>query len=357
MTESKDKNTQVNVGGNQKEVKPSPQAMMMRMLGGTTFPLVIKCALKLGVLRVINEGITSDEEIAKHLDVNQEALHRLLRALVAMKLLDEPRPKNYVVTEFGATLLPGPTPQSIEPLALYLLDASMIIPMMNLSESVRTGKPSLEQDEELGWYGSYPERAMLMDNAMEVYSKISLPDLLAAYDFSQFNMIVDVAGGEGQLIAGILKTNPNVKGILFDIPETVKRASEYMKAEGLELRCETISGSMFDKIPSGEDLYILSKTLNNWNDKQALSILQNIEAAMSSNSKLIIVENIGTDNVLSIEEVFRDLIFLACSNGGKVRTELELRKLISEAGLELTRIISTSSLFPMMECKVKDNIQ
>ncbi len=357
MADNEDKNIRVNKGRNNKEVELSPQAVMMRMLGGTTFPLVIKTALKLRIFRVINDGITTNDEIAKHLAVNKEALHRLLRALVAMKLIDETRPKNYAITEFGATLLPGPTPKSIEPLANYLLDDTMILPMMNLSESIRTGKPSLEQDEELGWYGQYPQRAMLMDKAMEVYSKISLPNLLASYDFSQFNMIVDIAGGEGQLIAGILKTNPNVNGILFDIPETVKRASKYMEAQGLESRCETISGSMFDQIPAGGDLYLLSKTLNNWNDKQSLQILRNIEAAMSHNSKLLIVENIGTNNVLSLEEVFRDLIFLACSNGGKVRTEMELRELISNAGLELIRIISNSSLFPMMECKVMNNNQ
>ena len=330
-----------------------PQAMMMRAIGGMTFALIIKCALDLGVFRVLQEGVSTTGEIAKSLNVDRSALQRLLRALVSTGVFVEVEPNRYTLTDLGATLLPGPTPASIEPLVRFLLDESTIVSLMKLSECVRTGRPSLRQDENVGWYAQHPERVLLMDRGMEVYSKISLPNLLAAYPFSQFNVVVDVAGGVGQLLAGILKTQANMKGILLDRSDTIQRAAGYMKTAGLEERCELISGNMFDEIPTGGDLYVLSKTVNNWDDEHAVRILRNVRSAMSTKGKLVklvIVENLGS-NSPSPEEVFRDMICLA-STSGKVRTESELRELILQADLKLTRIVHTSSPFSIIECQL-----
>lgn len=345
------KDTVDNIQENNQAPSHSPQLMMMRSIGAMISPLIIKSALDLGVFEVINNGISCTHDIAKHLQLNPSALQRLMRAMVSIGLLTSDPKDSYTLTDLGRTLLPGSAPESMEALARYLLDESTIIPMMNLGESVRTGRPSLKQDEKAGWYNEYPKRALLMDKAMAVYSKLSLPALLASYDFSKVKVLMDVAGGVGQMIADILKANPGLKGILFDIPETVKRADNYIQSQGMEDRCEIISGDMFTRIPDNADLYLLSKVLNNWDDQHVSSLLKNIRLAMSKNAKLIIVENMASNTNPSMEEVFRDLMFLACSNGGKVRTETEFRELITGAGLECTQIIPTPSAFSIIECK------
>ena len=62
---------------------------------------------------------------------------------------------------------------------------------------------------------------------MEIYSKMSLPSILKAYSFEKFDVIVDVAGGMGQLITGILGAAPKSKGILFDLPKTIQSAKAF----------------------------------------------------------------------------------------------------------------------------------
>ncbi|MET3130773.1 hypothetical protein AAKU55_001031 [Oxalobacteraceae bacterium GrIS 1.11] len=333
---------------------PSPQALMLKSLGGMIFPLALKCALELGVFRAIGDGISSAQALAGHLEADPAALRRLLNALVSMGLLqggEGVHQDEYIPSDLGATLLPGASPYSLEALALYLLDDSMLLPMMQLSQSVRTGKPSLKQDEQSGWYDEYPQRALLMDRAMLVYSSISLPSLLAAYDFSRHRLIMDIAGGIGQMVVGILKNNPGVRGALFDIPETAKRAGAYLQAQALTTRCEVLPGDMFESIPGGADLYLLSKVLNNWDERHAARILRNIATAMSASATLLIVESLATAGVPTHEDAFRDLMLLACSNGGRVRAESALRSLIAEAGLEWIRIIPTGSAFPLIECR------
>lgn len=338
------------VGPQQPAGKVPPQAKVMQAISGLTFSMVIKSAVELGIFRAIKEGFHTIEEMSRSLEVEPSSLRRLLRALAAIGLLNEQQGV-YSATELGATLQPGPTPKSIEPLAQYLLHDVVARPMLELSYSVRTGKPSFEKAMGASWYEYCQENQQylqIMDRAMEAYSKISLPNLLASYPFSGFKVIVDIAGGMGQLLSGILKANPGTRGILFDLPETTERAVPFLKAAGIEGRYEIVPGDMFEKVPAGGELYIISKALNDWDDEHVLRALRNVREAMSQESRLILIEMLGADNAPSPEEVFRDLLFLVCSNGGKVRTESEFRELIGQAGLQISRIIPGQ--FAIIEC-------
>jgi 16S rRNA G1207 methylase RsmC len=44
------------------------------------------------------------------------------------------------------------------------------------------------------------------------------------YDFSKFNTIMDIGGGQGMLLSTILKNNPQLQGILFDLPNAIESA-------------------------------------------------------------------------------------------------------------------------------------
>ena len=50
------------------------------------------------------------------------------------------------------------------------------------------------------------------------------PAVAAAYDFSGFDTIVDVGGGNGWLLEGILKANPRLRGIVFELAHVAERA-------------------------------------------------------------------------------------------------------------------------------------
>lgn len=326
---------------------PSPQAAMMQALGAMIFPLSVKAALELELLPVLAEGRhASAPELAAHLGLDAAALGRLLTALAAMGVLRR-EDDRYRVTPFGGTLLPGPG--SVQALARYLLDDSVLLPLAQLNASVRTGRPALPQDPQVGWYGQYPERARLMDGAMAVYSGLGLPALLEAYDFSPYATLVDVGGGVGHVLAGILARYPDANGIVFDVPATMERAAGYLAQRGLQGRYAVAAGDMLDSVPGGAGLYILSKVLNNWDDEHCVRILRNIRRAMGSDARLILIEGVIADASYAAEDAFRDLLLLACSHGGRLRSVDELRRLGGEAGLKLLRTIPTASAFSILE--------
>ncbi|MBP1202445.1 hypothetical protein JOD97_000459 [Duganella sp. 1411] len=328
---------------------PSPEAAMMKALGSMIFPLAVKAALALEMLPILEEGKhAGTPALATRLGVDAGALGRLLTSLAALGVLRR-EGERYRVTPFGATLLPGP--RSMLPLARYLLDDSVLLPLAKLSTCVQSGQPTLPQNPRTGWYNQYPERARLMDGAMAVYSGLGLPALLEAYDFSSYATLIDVGGGIGHVLAGILARYPNASGTLYDMQATTERAVRYLAEHGLQGRYAVAAGDMLKTVPAGAGLYILSKVLNNWDDEHCVRILRNIRVAMEEDARLIVIEGVIADADYAAEDAFRDLLLLACSHGGRLRTVEELRGLGGEAGLTMLRVIPTSTAFSVLEFK------
>ena len=66
--------------------------------------------------------------------------------------------------------------------------------------------------------------------------------MATTYDFSGVRHLVNVGGGNGALLTGILKAHPHLKGTLLDRPKVVERASPSLRELGLSDRCETVGG-------------------------------------------------------------------------------------------------------------------
>lgn len=59
---------------------------------------------------------------------------------------------------------------------------------------------------------------------MTSFSSAEIAAVTTSYDFSSIRQLVDVAGGQGSLLITILKANPQMEGVLFDLPEVIERA-------------------------------------------------------------------------------------------------------------------------------------
>jgi hypothetical protein len=163
-----------------------------------------------------------------------------------------------------------------------------------------------------------------------------LPELMAAYDFSQAGHIVDVGGGDGALLSGLLAAYPSLKGTLVDLPGPASRAAHCFSEAGLAGRCTIAAASFFDHVPAGGDLYLLKHILHDWEDAEAAAILRNCRFAMRGGAKLLLIERLIGEPNLQLEAKLADLNMLV-NAGGRERTADEFQHLLSEAGFELHR--------------------
>lgn len=173
--------------------------------------------------------------------------------------------------------------------------------------------------------------------------------ILAAYDFSPFHRIADVGGGQGSLLAAILKAYPAATGILFDQPHVVAGAKKVLEGAGVAVRCQVVGGSFFENVPDDADIHILKRIIHDWDDEKSLAILRNCHRTLEGSSTLLLVESIVPTRVSQAPGVIsRDLNMLVVT-GGRERSEAEYDALFAAAGFRLTRVVSTSSGYSLIE--------
>src|SRR5262249_39937549 len=163
------------------------------------------------------------------------------------------------------------------------------------------------------------------------------------YDFLRFMRLVDVGGGQGALLHGILSAPPKLHGVLFDLPAVVAGAAA-VRTETLADRCEVVGGDFFQAVPPGGGAYVMKYIIHDWNDEDALQILRNCRRAVHPGGKLLLIELVLKQSNEPDSGKFTDVTMLVLLRG-RERSEAEFRALLREAGFALTRVIPTYSPF------------
>ena len=208
--------------------------------------------------------------------------------------------------------------------------------------SSRGISPTAEQGS-LAYLASRPEDLAVFHRAMTDLSVGDNQALARAFDFGRFAHVIDVGCGEGTLIKSILREYPAVTGTMFDLEETLTRATggdEQVFAGRLHRQ----PGDFLQSIPAGADLYVMKNVIHNWPEARALQLLHNVRAALvadpgaSASKRLLIIEYVLT--AWPSVAAWLDLNFLVLVDG-RERTLDEYRALGARAGLVLTQVIAT----------------
>ena len=172
--------------------------------------------------------------------------------------------------------------------------------------------------------------------------------VVAAYDFSAFRTVVDVAGGGGTLLAAILRAHPDARGILLEQPHVLPAARQALDAAGVGARCELVAGDIFESVVPGGDAYVLKWILHDWDDERARRILERCRRALPAAGRLLVVETVLPPGDEPSSGKLADLAMLVWT-GGRERTEAEYRALLAAAGFELARVVPTRSPLSVVE--------
>src|SRR4029453_17080765 len=105
------------------------------------------------------------------------------------------------------------------------------------------------------------------------------------YDWGSIGTLVDLGGGTGQLMAGLLTAFPQMRGILLDLPHVAPNAVPVLEKSGVADRCEVVSGNFFEGVPAGGDAYLLKRVFYDFSDEETVAILRNVRRAMKPESR------------------------------------------------------------------------
>ncbi len=278
-----------------------------------------------------------------------------MRLLASAGVFEEREGGNFALTPLGECLRTD-APGSMRAAVLLFAGEGMQESWKELEYCVRTGEPAFRRTSpDADAFSSMvrnPEMVAAFDEAMATFAPLTVAAVTASYDFSAFGTLVDIGGGNGAILIGILKAIPNLRGIVFDRPQTADSARKRIAAAGLESRCEAAGGDFFKSVPAGGDAYLLKHVIHDWNDERAVTILKNCHRAMGPNSKLLIVEGVyplRIDQSDLSRGAAANNVNMLVSTGGRQRSEAEFRSLYDAAGFKLTRIVPTPARVCVIE--------
>jgi DNA-binding HxlR family transcriptional regulator len=330
-----------------------PHAQLVQMATAHWMSHILYVAARLSIADHLAGGPKGTEELAAATKTHSPSLTRLLRTLAHLGIVSENATGQFALTPLGEALKTGASGAARSAI-LTLASPWMTSGWERLLESVQTGKPGLEQALGLplfDWLAKHPEEASLFSETMVSFHGAEPAAVAAAYDFSKMSTIVDVGGATGNLLAAILEKHPRSRGVLYDLPHVVRDAPKLLHARGLAERITIVSGSFFERVPEGGDVYLLSHIIHDWNEEQCLTILGHCRRVMKPSTRVLIIEMLLAAGNQPHPGKMLDMMMLV-GPGGQERTGPEYRTLLKKAGLRLTNTIPTDSAVTVVEAMV-----
>jgi hypothetical protein len=130
----------------------------------------------------------------------------------------------------------------------------------------------------------------------------------------------------------------------------VATAGPLLQEAGVADRCEVVGGDFFEGVPPGGDLYTLRWIIHDWEDEPAATILRNCAQAMPAEGKVTLIEMVlGESNSAELAPLMDvDMLLIP---GGRERTAEEYERLLTMAGLRMTRIVPTRGVACVIEAE------
>ncbi len=307
------------------------------------------CVHVVATLRIADHIVAGKDHIgdlALAAGCDPYVLHRVLTHLVGKGVFKETTTGCFALNEAARGLL---DPAQLLGLDLAGIGGRMAHAWGTLLGYVRTGSPAYRERFGLSFWedlDAHPDIGASFDALMGPAGHgTPNADFEITGGWAPVRNVVDVGGGTGAMLAGLLRKWPEIHGTLVDFPRTVALSGAIFKAAGVTDRVTTVGQSFFDPLPAGADLYLLKKILDNWPDREAATILSRCAEAARPSGRVLLSGGAAPDGAprgLSV-----DMVLV----GGKHRTETEFRELARGAGMEVLAAGRQPSGHFVVECR------
>ncbi len=204
-----------------------------------------------------------------------------------------------------------------------------------LTEAVRSGDEGYAKvfgAHHFAHLAADPDLADLFHRSMAA-SNAMFAGVTRVFDFSAARTVVDVAGGNGELLSRVLRANPALHGVLMDRPHALTAAEAHLA--DLADRVTLVPGDFTESVPDTGDVYLLSRVLHDWDDERCRAILATFARDLPAHAELLVVERLlpepGGPESLAVPWD----VHMLCNTGGRERTASHYRALLAEAGFEV----------------------
>jgi hypothetical protein len=250
------------------------RAATVSLVYGFAFSQVAGTLSRLGVPAAFGTPVCTAGDLAAATGTHPPSLLRLLRAAAGIGLLTEHPGERFALTPLGGTLRDDPSLRAL--LALYG-DRHVWGAYGALEEAVRKGCPGFDAAHGTGLFEALERDGALaarFSEAMTGVTAAQVPAIVTACDLPSGAHVVDVGGGDGTLLAALLRDRADLRGTLVERPGALRTAGQVLAGAGVGERCAVMEGDFFASVPDGGDAYLLKNILHNWADEDCVRLLR-----------------------------------------------------------------------------------
>lgn len=307
---------------------------------------IVLTAYELDVFTVISDKNTDAETVAAALNLNKAATERLLNALAGLKLLEK-NGGNHRNTGDSLRFLSKNSPDYLAGLGHtnHLWDT-----WSNLTEVVRTGEAA--HGTEINERGEEWLEAFI--HAMHDRGKKQAPAQLASIDLQGVNSVLDIGGGSGCFCMEFLNRKPDLKTVIFDLPNVVPISRKIVEQEGFSGRIDYHAGDYTtDELPKGFDMVFLSAIIHSNSLETNRELIRKSFDALNPGGKIVIQDWIMNDNKTEpVQGAVFSINMLVGTEKGDCYSESEVKSWFKDAGFtDFKKVELESGLGQMMAIK------
>ena len=328
-----------------------PEVALLEATLGVVDTKTLQVVADLGVADALAGGPRSAADLAKDCAADADALDRILRYLVGRGFFARARDGRYANNRRSELL--REQLGSARAWARFFGSDWHVAAWNRLDVSARTGGAGAEAALGRPFWdyltSENPQAGATFDAAMAAVSSVQMDIVARKYDWRACSRVCDVGGGTGTLLAAILVRNPQLRGVLFDLPSVVAKAPPVLAAAGVADRVEVVGGDFFAVVPEGCDRYLLQAIVHDWDDESCVRFLSSCRTAMAPGGRVLVLEATlpkgkGDHFVKAL-----DLEMLVDTGAGRERTREQFDELFARAGLRVRRVIpiALTSLFEL----------
>lgn len=315
----------------------------------------VQVAATLEIPDLLADGPRDVQDLAAATSTHAPSLYRLLRALASGGVLRELPGQCFEATTIS-NLLRKDVPGSMRSTAVTELGLMHYAAWGNMIDAVRTGEYAFQstfQTDPWTYLKGHPQLAATFNDSMTNLTRVVQRAILEVYDFTPYRKIIDIGGGQGQLLSAMLGASPEAHGVLFDAASVIQQAREVLQHEPVKQRIEFHPGNFFESVPAGGDLYTMKWILHDWADAESRLILENIRKVMAPGARVLIFDAVLPEPNVPDFGPMMDLNMLVMT-GGRERTASEFSDLLASAGLRLVRVYKTNSPLGIVEAEAAE---
>lgn len=314
----------------------TPSQRLDELSAGYQNAVILLTANHAGVFPALAGSPRPAAEVARELGLDARALEVVLLALAAEGVLEASDGAFRLAADYAPLLLPG---GPLSRASILEHNYNLLRRWVALDEVLRTGRPAGDTQHPRG---DAELRAFIC--GMADISRQSSEEVAQKLDLSPFSRLLDVGGGPGTAAITFALRFPNLRCVVFDLPEVVPIAREEIARARLAERVGTAAGDFLaDPLGDGYDVLYVSNIIHSHGPAQTAALFDRCRAALVPGGTIVVKDFFLDDTRTRPAIAARFSVNMLVGTGeGKSYTLSETRELLARAGFGGFRVVEVA---------------